>query len=124
MSRGKHYVKIDETGLVNVIIFYEKFNKKYYEENGFILKEIPDDTGHEGHSLYLNDETGELEYRTPAVIPAEEEPEEIDPSNLDSEDRMQHLEHAINEMLLIQADASAKIEVMQEELNSLKGSDN
>ena len=39
MSRGKHYVKIDETGLVNVIIFYEKFNKKYYEENGFILKE-------------------------------------------------------------------------------------
>lgn len=124
MSRGKHYVKIDETGLVNVIIFYEKFNKKYYEENGFILKEIPDDTGHEGHSLYLNDDTGELEYRTPAVIPAEEEPEEIDPSNLDSEDRMQHLEHAINEMLLIQADASAKIEVMQEELNSLKGSDN
>lgn len=124
MSRGKHYVKIDETGLVNVIIFYEKFNKKYYEENGFILKEIPDDTGHEGHSLYLNDETGELEYRTAAVIPAEEEPEEIDPSNLDSEDRMQHLEHAINEMLLIQADASAKIEVMQEELNSLKGSDN
>ena len=124
MSRGKHYVKIDETGLVNVIIFYEKFNKKYYEENGFILKEIPDDTGHEGHSLYLNDETGELEYRTPAVIPAEQEPEEIDPSNLDSEDRMQHLEHAINEMLLIQADASAKIEVMQEELNSLKGSDN
>ena len=124
MSRGKHYVKIDETGLVNVIIFYEKFKKKYYEENGFVLKEIPDDTGHEGHSLYLNDETGELEYRTPAVIPAEEEPEEIDPSNLDSEDRMQHLEHAINEMLLIQADASAKIEVMQEELNSLKGSDN
>ena len=124
MSRGKHYVKIDETGLVNVIIFYEKFNKKYYEENGFVLKEIPDDTGHEGHSLYLNDETGELEYRTAAVIPAEEEPEEIDPSNLDSEDRMQHLEHAINEMLLIQADASAKIEVMQEELNSLKGSDN
>lgn len=124
MSRGKHYVKIDETGLVNVIIFYEKFNKKYYEENGFILKEIPDDTGHEGHSLYLNDETGELEYRTPAVIPAEQEPEEIDPESLEPEERIKHLEHAIDEMATIQFKVQTKMKSMQDELNILKGSEN
>lgn len=123
MSRGKHYVKIDSLGLVEVIIWTEKFSTKYYEENGFLLKEIPDNTGHKGQSLWLNEETQELYYKDSAII-EDDEAEDVNPQDLDSEERMQHLEHAINEMLLIQADASAKIEVMQEELNSLKGSDN
>ena len=123
MSRGKHYVKIDETGLVNVIIFYEKFNKKYYEENGFVLKEIPDDTGHEGQSLWLNEETQELYYKDSAII-EDDEAEDVNPQDLDSEERIKHLEHAMDEMMIIQADSQSKIDDIQLELDSLKGSDN